>query len=105
MEINSMATLSEILAERQNIQPEQWQKFKSHFELASDEIEEISEVENIDSRNSYLPELLRLLKKQNDILGILTKKLNKLDELDVIANTQKLILAYLQADKPVKRKK
>jgi hypothetical protein len=118
MGINSMATLSEILAKRQNIQPAQWEKFKSYFGLIKNHdslTSEISEPTTLaeptksyskwspkfesPGESNYLPELLTLLKKQSDVLDTISANLN------MVTNVQKMILEQLKDDKPVKPKK
>jgi hypothetical protein len=43
LEVNSISTISEILAKRQNISPSAWKNFKNHFAISDN-----SEVKNVD---------------------------------------------------------
>lgn len=75
MGIKSKSTVSEILAKRQNIQPESWEKFKKHFKIPDSE----DNSENSVARGAepvLMPVLVGLMEQQK----LLMEKQNSLLE-------------------------
>jgi hypothetical protein len=112
MGINSISGLSSILKKRHNIQTEQWQKFKDHFgiEESSESLSILKEepappykteppTHTYTNESIYLPEIMRVLKKQGEALDLIVVSLKEL------ATTQKKILEQLKpkAGKPPKK--
>lgn len=85
----SKTTITEIIKMRQNIQPEQWKRFKSHFEIKSDpESTEISDpIEPTDKNTEpiYRDKYLALLEKDNtDKDKMIDKLLVAVDKIQIV---------------------
>lgn len=74
MGVKTVRTITEILAKRQNIQPDQWNNFKTHFKITDNSVPRSTKIEqsqiNTDKQSSTDPltEALAIIKQQNDYL-------------------------------------
>ena len=102
MGVKSISVISGILNRRQNIQPEQWQKFKVHFGIAENPettptlkesnppYKTESSKYTSDDESIYLSQIMKTLKKQGEALELIVLNLKDL------ATTQKKILEQLK---------